>query len=201
MNVLAASLFQAESASDASLIMQDKHISQTVVGESQRLRRFIARYVVDRAEAEDILQDVFYELVDAYRLMKPIEQAGAWLLRVARNRIIDRFRRQRPESLTEEPIMDDEGEPFTWDEFLPDASAGPEDMLMRQSMLEQIESALASLSPAQRDVFIAHELDGRSFKELSQQMGVSVNTLLSRKHEAVIALRKQLQWVYEEIGL
>lgn len=199
MSTLVSTLPTARSLREASLLtMQDESISQTVAKESRRLRRFIGRYVVDRAEAEDILQDVFYELVDTYRLTKPIEQAGAWLMRVARNRIIDRFRKQRTESLIEESIVDDEGELFTWDELLPDASAGTEEALARHIMLQHIEMALECLSPAQREVFIAHELEGLSFKELSVRSGVSVNTLLSRKHEAVIALREQLQQFYEE---
>jgi len=179
--------------------MQDDKISQTVIAESRRLRRFIARYVVDRAEAEDILQDVFHELVDAYRLMKPIEQASAWLVRVARNRIIDRFRKQRTGSLLADPIVDEEGEQFTWDEFLPDSSAGPEETFARELMLQQIEEALAELPPLQREVFIAHEIEGRSFKEMAAQLNVSVNTLLSRKHEAVSTLRRRLQQVYQEL--
>ena len=178
---------------------QDRHITHTVTREGARLRRFIARYVVDRAEAEDILQDVFYELVNEQRLMQPIEQAGAWLMRVARNRIIDRFRQQRPEALSDNSVTDDEGELFTWDEFLPDTDAGPEAVLSRQLLLQQIETALATLPRVQREVFIAHELAGRSFKEISAQLGISVNTLLSRKHAAVNALRDHLRRVYEEL--
>ncbi len=196
-----ATLLYSTSIVKPTLIMtaaQDQTITQTVTREGARLRRFIARYVVDHAEAEDILQDVFYELVDAYRLMKPIEQAGAWLLRVARNRIIDRFRKPRMEGFSAEYI-DSEDELFTWEEFLPDPSAGPEATLARQLMLQQIEVALAELPLAQREVFIAHELEGRSFKDISQQSGIGINTLLSRKHEAVIALRERLQQIYEEL--
>lgn len=186
-------------AATARLTMQDDKISQTVRQERQRLRRFIARYVVDRAEAEDILQDVFYELVDAYRLMTPVERVGAWLLRVARNRIIDRFRKRRPDELSGNAVIDDTGELFTWDEFLPDSAAGPEETLARQLMLQQIENAVARLPPLQREVFVAHELEGRSFKEISAATNVSVNTLLSRKHAAVSSLREYLRVVYDEL--
>ena len=178
---------------------QDQTITQTVTREGARLRRFIARHVGDRAEAEDILQDVFYELVDAYRLMQPIEQAGAWLLRVARNRIIDRFRKQRPEAFSEAAIESDDGELFTWEEFLPDPSAGPEAALARQLILQQIEIALTELPPEQREVFVAHELEGLSFKDISRQSGISINTLLSRKHAAVNTLRNHLRALYEEL--
>lgn len=187
-------------ATAIAITMQDDKISQTVDAERQRLRRFIARYVSNRVEVEDILQDVFSELVISYRLMKPVEQAGAWLLRVARNRIVDRFRKRRTEALSDESFIDENGELFTWDEFLPDAADGPEEALMREAMLEQIELALATLTPIQREVFVAHELEGRSFKEMSQQWGVGMNTLLARKHEAVNALRKKLQNVFDELN-
>ena len=200
MSILVPSLDSSQTSRKAILLTtQDDSISQTVAAERTRLRRFIARYVVDREEAEDILQDVFYELVDAYRLMTPIERAGAWLLRVARNRIVDRFRKKRPQGLSGEIVADESGELFTWDEFLPDAAAGPEETLTRQLMLQQIETALAKLPALQREVFIAHELEGRSFKEISAQMKVSVNTLLARKHAAVTALRKHLRAVYDDL--
>lgn len=200
MSNVALTISQAESVPDqSSLLAQDSTIVQAVSTESRRLRRFIARYVVDRAEAEDILQDVLYELVGSYRLMKPVENAGAWLVRVARNRIIDRFRKQRTRPLADAPIIDEDGEYFSWDEFLPDADAGPEEALMRETILKNIQSALINLTAAQRDVFVAHELDGQSFKEISDQTGVSVNTLLSRKHEAIHALRRQLQQIYTDL--
>jgi len=200
MSSLVSSLTQMPISPEApSLTAQDEDISRTVGEQRSRLRRFIGRYVVDRAEAEDILQDVFYELVDAYRLMKPVEQAGAWMLRVARNRIIDRFRKHKPLALSDETMIDDSGESFTWDEFLPDPAAGPEETLARQLMLQQIEGALAKLPTLQREVFIAHELEGRSFKEISAQTNVSVNTLLSRKHAAVNSLREHLRVAYDDL--
>jgi RNA polymerase sigma factor (sigma-70 family) len=178
---------------------QDQGITTTVANEQARLRRFIRRRVIDRDEAEDILQEVFYELVDAYRLMQPIEQVGAWLMRIARNRIIDRFRKKRHEALPESAFTDDEGEALNWDELLPSGEAGPEALFARQVMLEQIEAALEELPAIQREVFIAHEFEGRSFKQLSVELGVSVNTLLSRKHAAVTALRQRLQDIYQAL--
>ncbi len=178
---------------------QDLGITRTVNDEQARLRRFIRKHVADRGEAEDILQEVFYELVDAYRLMQPIEQVGAWLMRIARNRIIDRFRRKRHEALPQSSFTDADGESLNWDELLPSAEAGPEAQLAREVMLEQIELAIAALPALQRDIFMAHELEGRSFKELSVELGVSVNTLLSRKHAAVTSLRQRLQGVYQEL--
>lgn len=179
---------------------QDQGILRVVNSEQVRLRRFIRRHVVDRSEAEDILQEVFYELVDAYRLMKPIEQVGAWLMRVARNRIIDRFRKKRHEPLPESAFTDAGDETLNWDELLPSGEAGPEALFARRVLLEQIETAIEALPTLQREIFIAHEFDGRSFKELSVELGVSVNTLLSRKHAAVTALRERLQDIYQEFG-
>ncbi len=178
---------------------QDQGITRTVTREQARLRRFIRRHVVDRSEAEDILQEVFYELVEAYRLVKPIEQVGNWLMRVARNRIIDRFRKRRHEALPESAFTDADGETLNWDELLPSADDGPEALFARELLLEHIEGAIAALPALQREVFIAHEFDGRSFKELSVALGVSVNTLLSRKHAAVSTLRQQLRDIYQEL--
>ena len=178
---------------------QDRKISVAVRREAGRLRNFIRRRVVDAAEAEDILQDVLYELVAAHRLMQPIEQAGAWLMRVARNRIIDRFRKKTPESFSNaRQWTDEDDEAGSLEDLLPSVDPGPEGELIRQMLLEQVERALDDLPPEQRAVFIAHELEGASFKELSLQWGVSVNTLLSRKRYAILALRQQLQEAYAE---
>jgi RNA polymerase sigma factor (sigma-70 family) len=177
---------------------QDRKISAAVRREGGRLRNFIRRRVLDAAEAEDILQEVLYELVAAHRLMQPIEQAGAWLMRVARNRIIDRFRRKRAESLNTLLLVDDEEEGGSLEDLLPSIEPGPEGEAIRQVLLEQVEEALDSLPPEQREVFIAHELEGASFKELAARWGVSVNTLLSRKRYAILALRGQLQAAYDE---
>ena len=180
---------------------QDRKISAAVRREGGRLRNFIRRRVLDAAEAEDILQEVLYELVATYRLMQPIEQAGAWLIRVARNRIIDRFRKRRTEPFLSRPSgqaeeADEEG--GSLEDLVPSFAPGPEGEAVRQVLLEQVEEALDNLPPEQRAVFIAHELEGASFKELSARWGVSVNTLLSRKRYAVLALREQLQEAYDE---
>jgi RNA polymerase sigma factor (sigma-70 family) len=178
---------------------QDRHIAETVSRERARLVNFIRLRVPDASEAEDILQDVFYEFVAAYRLPEPIEQAGAWLFRVARNRIIDRFRKKKEVQLPELSDLADEG---TWlEEVLPSADAGPEAAYTRSVLLEELSAALAELPKEQRAVFIAHELDGRSFKELAAESGVGVNTLLARKRYAVLHLRARLQTLYEEAGL
>ena len=178
---------------------QDRKISAAVRREGGRLRNFIRRRVLDATEAEDILQEVLYELVAAHRLMQPIEQAGAWLMRVARNRIIDRFRRKRAEPLNR-PMLpgadDEDGESL--EDLLPSIEPGPEAEAIRQVLLEQVEDALDELPREQREVFIAHELEGASFKELAARWGVSVNTLLSRKRYAILALREQLQDAYDE---
>jgi len=178
---------------------QDLKISAAVRREGGRLRNFIRRRVLDAAEAEDILQEVLYELVAAHRLMQPIEQAGAWLMRVARNRIIDRFRKKRAEPFSNSLfVADDDEEGGALEDLLPSVEPGPEGEAVRQVLLEQVEEALDGLPPEQREVFIAHELEGASFKELSARWGVSVNTLLSRKRYAILALREQLQEAYDE---
>ncbi|HEU5414857.1 MAG TPA: sigma-70 family RNA polymerase sigma factor [Candidatus Angelobacter sp.] len=176
---------------------QDQRITETVRRERSRLRNFIRRRVRDEGEAEDILQDVFSELVEAYRLMKPIEQAGAWLFRVARNRIIDRFRKKRPETLSAvQPAHEDE--PLILEELLASSDAGPEASYARTVLMEQIESALDELPEEQLQAFVAHEIEGRSFKELAAETGLSVNTLLSRKRYAVLHLRKRLEAIHKE---
>ena len=178
---------------------QDRRIAETVLHERARLVNFIRRRVPDASEAEDILQDVFYEFVAAYRLPQPIEQAGAWLYRVARNRIIDRFRKKKEMPL---PELSDQADEGTWlDEVLPSADAGPEAAYARAVLLDELSAALAELPKEQRAVFIAHELDGRSFKELAAESGVGLNTLLARKRYAVLHLRARLQTLYEEAGL
>lgn len=182
---------------DAMTSEQDRRISQTVAREGSRLRRFIESRVPDAGDTEDLLQEVFYELVEAVRLLKPIEQVGAWLFRVARNRIIDRFRKRQPEGLRDVSIDD---ETFALDELLPSAEAGPDAVFASGVLLEEIEMALDELPAEQRDVFVAHEIEGRSFKELAAETGVSVNTLLSRKHYAVVHLRRRLRDIYAEFN-
>lgn len=178
---------------------QDQRISDAVSRDAGRLRSFIRRRVADPGDAEDILQDVFYELVEAYRMMKPIEQVTAWMFRVARNRITDLFRkrvRERPADGAT-PLNQD-GEPLLLEELLPSAEGGPDATYARTVLLEAIDDALEELPEEQREVFVAHELMGYSFKEISEQTGVSVNTLLSRKHYAVTHLRERLRSIYDE---
>ena len=178
---------------------QDQHITEVVKREESRLKSFIRRRVADSADAEDILQDVFYELVAAYRLLKPVDLVSAWLFRVARNRIIDRFRKREPEGFISDPVaITEDGEELTLEDLLPSPEAGPEAAYARSLLLEEVEAALHELPEGQRDVFIAHELEGRSFKELAAETGLSVNTLLSRKRYAVLHLRERLRGIYDE---
>jgi len=177
---------------------QDQRISEVVTREQARLGNFIRRRVPDPRDAEDILQDVFYELVEANRLLMPIEHITGWLFRVARNRIIDLFRKKKPESFSESVVEDDEGELLQLEELLPSPDAGPEAIYARNLLLQQLEIALDELPEEQREVFVAHELEGFSFKEIAATTGVSVNTLLSRKRYAVLHLRVRLQEIYNE---
>jgi RNA polymerase sigma factor (sigma-70 family) len=186
-------------AYNALMAEQDKRIAETVTRERGRLGNFIRRRVPDASEAEDILQDVFYEFVEAYRLPESIEQVGAWLFRVARNRIIDRFRKRKEEQLPE--VFGEDGEGIWLDEVLPSADAGPEAAFARSVLLEELYAALDELPEVQRAVFIAHELDGRSFSELAEESGVRVNTLLARKRYAVLHLRAKLKDIYDEFNL
>ena len=178
---------------------QDRRISEVVQREQSRLRNFIRRHVPDPGDAEDILQDVFYRLVEANRLLMPIEHVTGWLFRVARNRITDLFRKKEPENFSDIEVADQaDGLPF--EDLLPSPDEGPEAVYVRNLLLDELKRALAELPKEQREVFIAHELEGRSFKELSEAAGVSLNTLLSRKRYAVLHLRERLQHVYDEFG-
>jgi RNA polymerase sigma factor (sigma-70 family) len=176
---------------------KDSEISAVVVRERSRLGNFIRKRVGDPAEAEDILQDVFYEFVEEYRLPESIEQASAWLFRVARNRIIDRFRKKKEVSLSEA----DDDEEYRLDLALPSPDAGPEAEYARAVLLDAMREALDELPDAQRVVFVEHELEGQSFKEMSVRTGVALSTLLSRKHKAVLHLRERLQPIYDELEL
>jgi RNA polymerase sigma factor (sigma-70 family) len=177
---------------------QDQRISEAVSRNEPKLRNFIRRRVADQSEAEDILQDVLYELVEAYRMLKPVEQVTAWLFRVARNRIIDLFRGQKREALRIEPETALEDGEASLDGMLPFPDAGPDAAYARSVLLEELDEALDELPDEQREVFVAHELMGYSFKEIAEQSGVTVNTLLSRKHYAVLHLRERLRSLYEE---
>jgi len=189
---------QAALSEPLTLPQQDRDISATVRRERGRLLAYIRRWIADAAEAEDIVQESLYELVLAYRMMQPVEQAGAWLARVARNRIIDRFRRRSGRPRAAEAPGDAEDPAASLADLLPAAAGGPEAEVMRDILLTELAAALAELPGEQREVFIAHELDGVSFRELAQRSGVSVNTLLSRKRYAVRYLRKRLQAVWDE---
>lgn len=185
------------------IVEQDQRISEAVSRDQSRLRSFIRRRVADPGDAEDILQDVFCELLEAYRMMKPVEQVTAWLFRVARNRITDLFRRRSREALRNEPARvaedgSEDGEELSLEELLPSPDAGPAAAYARSVLLEELDDALDELPAEQREVFVAHEVMGYSFKELSAETGVSVNTLLSRKHYAVLHLRERLQAIYDE---
>jgi RNA polymerase sigma factor (sigma-70 family) len=176
----------------------DLRISELVKREQSRLRNFIRRRVPDPRDAEDILQDVFYELVEANRLLMPIEHVTGWLFRVARNRITDLFRKERPESFRDTAVADEDDEPLRLEDLLPSPDAGPEALYARNVILHELEQAVDELPQEQREAFVAHELEGRSFKEMAAETGVSVNTLLSRKRYAVLHLRERLQSVYDE---
>jgi RNA polymerase sigma factor (sigma-70 family) len=177
---------------------QDQWIAQAMERDEPRLRNYIRKHVVDLAAAEDILQEVFVELVEAYRLLKPIEQVSGWLFRVAKNRIIDRFRGRKLESLSQAKYGADDEEAVSLEDLLPAPDAGPEAAYARSVLLDEIDAALEEMPPEQRSVFVAHEWEGYSFKELSAETGVSVNTLLSRKRYAVLHLRRRLRAIHEE---
>ena len=178
---------------------QDQQISEVVRREESRLRNFIQRRVPDPRDVEDVLQDVFYELVEANRLLMPIEHITGWLFRVARNRITDLFRRKKPESFSEAAIAGEDGELLRLEDLLPSPDAGPEALYFRNLLIDELEMAIDELPEEQRDVFIAHELDGRSFKEIAADTGVGINTLLSRKRYAVQRLRERLGNIYDEL--
>jgi RNA polymerase sigma factor (sigma-70 family) len=177
---------------------QDQWIAQAIERDQPRLRNYIRKQVADFAAAEDILQEVFVELVEAYRLLKPIEQVSGWLFRVAKNRIVDRFRGRQIESLSEPRYGEDDEAAVSLEDLLPSADEGPEAAYARGVLLDEIEEALQEMPPEQRAVFVAHEWEGTSFKELAEETGVSVNTLLSRKRYAVLHLRRRLKSIYEE---
>jgi len=189
-----------ETPSNWTILEQDQLLSQAMERDQPRLRSFIRKHVADTGEAEDILQDVFYELLSSYRMMKPVEQVTAWLYRVARNRIIDLFRKKKPDSLNVPVSNEEDGDSLLLEDLLPSAEAGPEAAFARTLLLDALEEAIEELPESQREVFIAHEVMGVSFKELAAETGLSVNTLLSRKHYAVLHLRSRLQSIYEDFA-
>jgi RNA polymerase sigma factor (sigma-70 family) len=184
-----------------SMVEQDREISEVIAEERPRLRNFIRKRLPNEADVEDLLQDVFCELVEARRVLMPVDYVTGWLFRVARNRITDLFRKKRPETFADAELVDKEGELLGIEDLLPSPNAGPEALYIRHALLEALETALGELPAEQREVFVAHELEGRSFKELSEASGVNVNTLLSRKRYAVLALRRRLQVIHDEFAM
>jgi RNA polymerase sigma factor (sigma-70 family) len=182
-----------------SIDEQDQLIAEAVERDEPRLRSFIRKRVMDLGDADDVLQDVFYELTEAYRLTKPMEEVTAWLYRVARNRITDLFRRKQAASLSDVVVGGDE-DARALEDLLPSPDAGPDAIYARNLMLDALDEALHELPEEQREVFVAHELMGRSFKEIAEETGVGVNTLLSRKRYAVLHLRERLQELKEDFG-
>ena len=178
---------------------QDDRIAEVVKREQSRLRNFIRRRVRDARDVEDIVQDVFYELVEANRMLMPIDHVTGWLYQVARNRITDLFRRKKTESVGGATTADEDEQLLQLEDLLPSADAGPEAVYVRNQLLAELKAAIDELPEDQRAVFVAHEFDGRSFKEMAAETGVSVNTLLSRKHYAVQRLRERLQTIYHEL--
>ena len=181
-----------------TMIEQDRQIAAVVAKEGSRLRNFIRRRVPNDADVEDLLQEVFAELVESTRLLKPIDYVTGWLFRVARNRITDFFRKKRPQTFSETKSGDEEGAALDIEDLLPSPDAGPDALYLRHMLLDELELAFAELPEEQRQVFIAHEMEGRSFKELSAESGVNLNTLLARKRYAVLHLRERLQSIHDE---
>ena len=182
------------------MIEQDRQIAEVVAAQQSRLRSFIRRRVPNPADAEDLLQEVMYELVQAHRLLMPIETVTGWLFRVARNRITDLFRKKKPDLFSDAALEGDEGELLQIEDLLPSPDAGPEALFFRRVLLDELSAAIAELPNNQREVFVAHELDGRSFKDLSAETGVNINTLLARKRYAVLHLRQRLESIHDEFS-
>jgi RNA polymerase sigma factor (sigma-70 family) len=188
-----------ELTSVALMSEQDRRISEAGTKQGARLRNFIRKRVPNEADVEDLLQEVFYELVEANRLLMPIEYVTGWLFQVARNRITDLFRKKKPETFSDAAVLDEEGELLRIEDLLPSPDAGPEAVYVRNEMLQELELALSELPEEQRQIFLAHEFEGRSFKELSEESGVSINTLLSRKRYAILHLRQRLRGIHDEL--
>jgi RNA polymerase sigma factor (sigma-70 family) len=182
------------------MIDQDRQIAEVVAAEQSRLRSFIRKRVPNPADAEDLLQEVLYELVQAHRLLMPIETVTGWLFRVARNRITDLFRKKKPDAFSDATLEDSEGELLQIEDLLPSPDAGPEALYFRRVLLDELSAAIGELPEEQRAVFVAHELDGRSFKDLSAETGVNINTLLARKRYAVLHLRERLKSIHNEFS-
>jgi len=182
---------------ESRLQEEDRRLAEILAEDRARLRDFIRARVPNEADAEDLLQEVFYEVILAYRLMAPVERWSAWMFRVARNRIIDRFRKKRPEGMGSVNTTED-GERLLLEDVLPGPEAGPESVYARHMLLEELEEAIDELPEDQRIVFVAHEIDGLSMKDIARRTGVGLNTVLSRKRYAVLYLRGRLQAIYDE---
>jgi len=189
-----------EAVSAISMIEQDRQIFDVIAKERPRLRNFIRRRVPDEADVEDLVQEVFFELVQAHRLLKPIDYVTGWIYTVARNRITDLFRKRKPQPFADLAIEGEDGELLNFEDMLPSSEAGPEALYIRGVIFDALEAAIAELPADQREVFIAHEFEGRSFKELAEETGINFNTLLARKRYAVRHLRERLQTVYDELS-
>src|SRR5271157_3680830 len=187
-----------ETLSIISMIEQDRQISEVIAEQRSRLRNFIRKRVPNEADVEDLLQEVFCELVEANRLLMPIDYVTGWLFRVARNRITDLFRKKRPANWSDAAAGDEDGELPRIEDWLPSPDAGPEALFVRHALLDELRAALEELPAEQREVFVAHEIEGRSFAELARETGVNVNTLLARKRYAVQHLRARLQPLHDE---
>ncbi len=188
-----------EVSSITSMTGRDRQLSEIIAEERSRLFNFIRKRVPNEADAEDLLQEVFFEVIEAYRLMEPVQQWSAWIFQVARNRIIDLFRKKRLETFRGDPVaVSEEGETLLLEDVLPSPDTGPAEAYARSVLLDELEEALDELPEEQRDVFLAHEVDGYSFKEMAARTGISVNTLLSRKRYAVLHLRRRLRAIYDE---
>lgn len=188
-----------DSPSLALIAEQDRRLISVISEQRSRLSNFIRQGVPDPSDVEDIAQDVLSELAEANRLLMPIEHVTAWLFRVARNRITDFFRKNKPETFTDAFPPGENGESFRLEDILPSPDLGPDALYLRTLLIEELELALDDLPDDQRDVFIAHELEGRSFKDLAVETGTSINTLLSRKRYAVLHLRERLRTIHEEL--
>ena len=186
--------------SAAAMTEQDRQISEVIAEEGARLRNFIRRRVPNESDVEDLLQEVFYELVQANRLLLPIDYVTGWLFQVARNRITDLFRKKKPVNFSDASAVDENGEIAHFEDLLPSPDAGPEAVFLRGVLLDELEDALSELPDEQREVFVAHEIEGLSFKEISAQTGININTLLSRKRYAVLALRERLESIHDEFS-
>lgn len=181
-----------------SMVEQDRKIAEIIAEEQPGLRSFIRRRVPGESDVEDVLQEVLFELVRAYRLLQPIDYVTGWLYRVARNRITDLFRKKKPELFADRAVEEDDGDMLRAEDLLPSPDDGPEALYMRSVLLDELEAAIEELPREQREVFVAHELEGRSFQQISGDTGVNINTLLSRKRYAVLNLRERLKSIHDE---